>query len=278
MEYIKKSIDLVLKNIILIIPLFVAAFIPALLTVFIVGAGAVNIVPQLIQLFSDPYAMSNMDVLFRTVFQIAVATTTAASFIGLISFVLNLGAQPATMGMAIKIAKGQGITTDDMVTQMKEHFMKYLKYILAFILLVIGFSIAVAIVFGIFAFIAASIEAFWIIFLLVIALFVAIVLIGVRISLWFVAMVADDMPVWAGLKRSIDVSAQAFGTILLGIVLLSLIFGIAAGVIGFFAWIPLIGQILTAGIAAFGGAVFTVFFALIYLDKTQQQREAPEEQ
>jgi len=277
-EYMKKAFSLVSKNITVILPVLLAAFVPALIMSFMVGTTGAQIAPQIMEIVNNPEIAQDPTQLINTFAGALGKTMSGAIIIGLVALILNILAQPATIGMIVKAGKKEEVGANDILPQAKEHIVRFIIFIVVFFLLAAAFSIVVILLGLVFGAISAAIESALLSVLYAIAVVIATIYLSIKLSLWFVAMVADKLSVIEGLKQSFRATSGSFWTIIGILILLAIIFGIAGFIIGFLGWIPVIGPLLTSTVSAAGGAVMSAFLAVLYLEKTGKKEEVPAEQ
>lgn len=263
MKYFEDAFKFVTKNYLILIPIFIATLVPALLIIGTTPSTAdLQAIINDFQQYPD-YFINNPDA-FVEALRVAGIGNSASS--GAIATIMNFMAIPMTAGL-IKMGLSKGsVSINDFAVALSSNIGKYLRYFLAGI--VLGILMAVAIVLyliALLAILAAMGESgLIVIFLGFILLMVLSVTIAFFLSFWFGAMVLDDLGAIAALKKSIAIAKRCFW-ILVGIGLLLVIAeGITTGIIGFFGFIPFLPTILTAAVSAFATVVHTTFLFMIY--------------
>lgn len=263
MKYFEDAFKFVTKNYLILIPVFIATLVPALLIIgFAPSAAEIQAIFSDFQQYPD-YFLNNPDA-FVEALQVAGIGNSASS--GAIATIMNFMAIPMTAGL-IKMGLNNGsVSINDFAVALGSNIGKYLRYFLAGILL--GILLAIAIILYVIALITILVamgESGIFVFLLgLILLFVFSVSMALFLSFWFGAMVLDDLGAMAALKKSFAVAKRCFWT-LVGIgLLLAFAEGIVSAIVGFFDFIPLLPVILRTGVTAFAAVVHMVFLFMIY--------------
>jgi hypothetical protein len=269
MDYFKKSINVLIKNFLIIIPLYISIAIPQLIT----GNSLNELLGQLPAMFQsmsgggmqDPQEMASY---FLNVLQRNLAAFSAASSLGLI---LTLLAGPITVGFIKKVLKGEDAGLLHIIDLLKNNFIRYLLWIVGCIILGVIVGVACALVFGILGLLTAAIGGVGL-FLIVIIGLAAIVFgiyFGIRITLWLPAMIIDEAGIMEGLKKGFAASKGLFWT-LFGITLLV---GIASGILtfifSFLGGIPVIGPLIMAAVVTLSGFILLAFYMVVYYEKVK---------
>jgi len=266
MKYLENAIKFALKYYILIIPLYVLAVIPALIS----RAGAANALNQMRGIFNvmrDPMGqMQNPGALAGAVSSAAFASTGA----GLLGFILTILAIPATYGLIKKAMDTGNATLNDIAPAISGNIVKYLINLVGTIVLWVLFGLAAVILGLLVALFVALIKPLGIFLGVVIsiAILLAIAVISVLTSLWLPAMIVDNLDVMPALKKSFEVAKSSFWTILGITLLIYVISGVAGAIVGILNVIPLIGPIITSVIPAATGFVVYTFLMMLYREKT----------
>jgi hypothetical protein len=263
MKYFEDAFKFATKNYLILIPIFIATLVPALL---IIGAAPTTADLQAfyseLQQYPD-YFLSNPDA-FIEALRVAGFGNSASS--GAISTILNFMAIPMTAGL-IKLGLNNGsVSINDFAVALGSNIGKYLRYFLAGILF--GILLAIAIILYVVAlliiFAAMGESGIFVFFLGFLLLFIFAVTIAFFISFWFIAMVLDDLSAMAAFKKSFAVAKRCFWT-LVGIgLLLGIAQGIVSGIVGIFDFVPLLPTVLRAAVSAFAAVVNMVFLFMIY--------------
>ncbi len=262
MKYFEDAFRFVTKNYLIIIPIFIATLVPALLII-----GNAPSPADIQAIFNDfaaypDYFMSNPGAFFDALQQ-AGAGSSASS--GTISTILNIMAIPMTAGL-IKMGLSSGnVSINDFAPALSANIGKYLRFFLAIIVFFIVGVIAVVLIFIALVSVMFLSESGWVIFFLgVVLLSFGALALSVFLSFWFYAMVLDDLKVMEAFKKSFAVAKRCFWTLIGISILIALIQGLAGIVIGWFAVIPVLPTVLTSAVSAFASVVHTVFLFKIY--------------
>ncbi len=262
MKYFEDAFRFVAKNYLIIIPIFIATLVPALL---IIGSAPTAAELQAIlndfQQYPDYFA-SNPGAMIDALRQAGFGNSASS---GTISTILNFMAIPMTAGL-IKLGLETGnISINDFAPALSSNIGKYLRYFLVVLLFIILGVIAFVLFIILLITILIASESGWVIFMLGIFLitFGGIAL-SVFLSFWFYAMVLDDLKVMEALKRSFAVAKRCFWT-LIGIgILISIAEGLLGGFIGLFSGVPVLPTLLTSFVTATAAVVRMVFLFKIY--------------
>lgn len=263
MKYFEDAFKFVTKNYLILIPVFIATLVPALLII-----GSTPSAADLQAIISDfqqypDYFLNNLDATFEAL-QVAGIGNSASS--SAIATIMNFMAIPMTAGL-IKMGLNNGsVSINDFAVALGSNIGKYLRYFLAGILL--GILLAIAIILYVIALIsilaAMGDSGIFVLLFGLILLFVFAVSIAFFLSFWFGAMVLDDLGAIAALKKSFAVAKRCFWT-LVGIgLLLALAEGMVSAVVGIFDFIPLLPVILRTAVTAFAAVVHMTFLFMIY--------------
>jgi hypothetical protein len=263
MKYFEDAFKFVTKNYLLLIPIFIATLVPAILVVGSAPSAAdVQAIIAEFQQYPDYFA-NNPEALFEALRAAGIGNTASS---GAISTILNFMAIPMTAGL-IKLGLSRGnVSVNDFAPALGSNIGKYLRFFLGTILLLIVSIIALIIyVIALITMLTTMGDAG--IFVLIIGfllLFVIGFAIAIFLSFWFASMVLDDLGVMAALKKSFAIAKRCFWT-LVGIgLLIGIAEGIVGGIVGFFGFIPLLPTILTSGVSAVAATVHMVFVFMIY--------------
>lgn len=262
MKYFEDAFKFVSKNYLILIPIFIATLVPALL---VIGSSpsATELQSMLIEFQQYPdYFLNNPDAIFEAL-NINIANFASG---GAISTILNFMAIPMTAGL-IKLGLNKSeVSINDFAPALSTNIGKYLRYFLAGILLGLVIAVALIIYVVILALILNSLGDSGV-FVLLFGILLLIVFgfsISFFLAFWFAAMVLDDLGAMAALKKSFAVAKRCFWT-LVGIgLLLGLVQGVVSSIVGFFAFIPLLPMILNNLIVAVAAVVHMTFLFMIY--------------
>lgn len=259
MKQLEKSIKLLLKNYLIILPLFVATVIPA-----VIERGDV-LLPGFVRMLNYFREPGNIKVM-PTVFSM-LKTLYSAQSTGIVGFILQFFAIPATIGMIIRAINGETASIEDITPSTKGYIKQYLIYWGASLVVSLGLSTAAILSGAMIAGLTLLFSGFRI-FLLVIMYFtmlIVVVFITVLLSLWLPAMVVDDLNVLDAAKKSIEYMKNSF----ISILTIYLIVNIAAGILQFiisiaFGWIPVFGDIANSLVPSITAALLLTYYIIEY--------------
>ncbi|MHC1735717.1 MAG: hypothetical protein AB9921_08645 [Erysipelotrichaceae bacterium] len=257
MKYLKAAFDFLVKHWIVLVPVFVATFIPALL--IRPSAGNLREVWQEFSLNSEFY-LANTEAM-RALFDSARTGTNSG---GMFATILNLAAFPMTAGLIKLGLTGENVTFNDFTTALSENIVKYLKLIFGGILLGLAVGL-VSVIYVIVTFMVTfsgdNLNLFALIGLLL--LLVLVLAVGaVFFTFWFAAMVLDDLTVMNAIKKSFASVKRCFWTVVGITLLIQILTNILSSIAGGFSGIPLIGALLSSVVAT-GSTVLTMAFTFI---------------
>ena len=272
MKYLEKAFHFLIKNYFLMVPLFIVAVLPSLIAA--AGASALGanmgeiwlIIQNLEDFLEEPMK------LMEAIGPMLIATVGLAGLGGFLAFVLNFVAYPATGGMIKKGMKTGRTDLSDFSPSLSEYFKTYFMYWvgkLVFGIIVGIIAIILFVILGIIAGMLGRVVGIILAVLGVLAMGVVGIAITILVTLWFPAMVIDNLAVVDGFKKSIEVAKSNFWT-LLGIgLLVTVASAIVGGIVGLIVgWIPFIGTIIAQVIPTFATVLILVFQFMLYADRT----------
>lgn len=266
MSYLERSIKFLMRYYMLAIPLFIITAIPALSG----GLGSLTLIGSLGTMFktiNDPYMLMQDPGGLITALMSSFALMAGGGFL---AFVLNFAAIPATYGMINKALDTNHADLNDFVPSLQQNIVKYVLYWVGTIAVGLVCGLAGIILIVLLGLLIAALKWFGI-FIAVIAGLAAVavgIAIGVLLSLWFAAMVIDDLDVVSALKKSVETAKSSFWT-LLGIgLLVALASSIISGILSFIGIIPVLGPVILSVIPTAASFLMTVFYILVYRDKS----------
>ncbi len=284
MKYLEKAFHFLIKNYVLMVPLFIVAALPSL----IATAGAATLGANMGEIWTImqdlDYFLSNPKELMEEIGPMLFATIGIAGIGGFLAFILNFVAYPATGGMIKKGIETGRTDLSDFSPSLSEHFKTYFMYWLG--KLVFGFIVGIIaiILFVILGVIVGRLGRIGMLlaFLGALAIGLVAIVIAILVTLWFPAMIIDNLGIVDGFKKSIEVAKSNFWTLLGIAVLVSIASTIVGGIVGMIVgWIPFIGTIIVQVIPTFATVLILVFQFMLYADnsgKNNTPDEAPEVQ
>jgi len=270
MKYLEKTVNFIIKNYLLAIPLWAMQVIPAVL-----GSRTVSLLSDAgrwMSLLSDPSAMRDPVEILGIISSIMPLFVGA----GIISFVLAFVVLPATYGMINKAAATGHADLNDFVPALKENIVKYILYWLG--TLVVFFIIGIAMFLVILLLSLLVILLKWFGIIIAVLAFIAILIlsfvINALLGLWFPSMVIENLSVFDALKKSISIVSKN----LLVVVGITLLISVASAIVGFILSfldiIPVIGPIITSIIPALSSFALFTFYIMIYREKSSMDSAA----
>ena len=265
MKYFENALSFLGKFFVLILPLYLLYAIPSLFN----GIGTTINYGKYLSTFRsltmDPMRIQNPTEIIRLFTGIFIAAAGAS----LLGFILEFLIKPATFGMVKKALETSNSDLNDFVPELKINLVKYIVYWIGNLLLWLVFAIAASIAVLVFVLLAAVLGriGYILLALIIFCLVLAGIVLGILTSLWFPAMVVENLDIVAALKKSFKVAAGSFWTIL-GMTLLIWLIGAVAGfILGFLGFIPLLGSLIVSIIPAVTGFIMIVFYMMLYRDK-----------
>lgn len=264
MKYLKDAIRFLIKNWLIAVPLFVCLAIPALLTN---TASSIADFTKVWSSLSDPSQLTNLSQFFT----LAGIILPAAVGGGILSFVFQFVSMPATYGL-VNNGLDTGKSDLNQIGQaISTNFVKYVMYFVG--MLLIGLALGIVSLILMLIFIVTRSIPLMVLFFVIIG--IAAIIISVLLSLWFSAMVVDNLDVFAAAKKSIEIVRSCFWTVV-GILLLVTISGnIVSAIFSFLHYIPLLGPIILSAVPTATTSILIVFYMLLYREKTGKYNFAP---
>ena len=269
MKYLENAFKFLGKFYLLLLPLFIAIAIPAIIS----GSGSVAMSNQITEFMmpmqqdptlfeSSAFWVGLLDVMKPFLIKIGIASV--------ISFVLMLIIMPATYGMVNKALATGNADLSDFVPELKNNFLKYIIYGLASIAVSLVVVIAIGIIVGICVAALYAAKALGIILIVIfsMALIVFLFAFSYLIVLWFPAMVADDLGVFDALKKSISVVKPYFWPMVGITLLIGIGGGVAGGALSMASTIPVVGPLLSSIPSVLIQFIMIIFYFEVYRDKT----------
>ncbi|AEV69561.1 hypothetical protein [Acetivibrio clariflavus] len=278
MKYLENAFKFLGNFFLLVIPLFIAIAIPSIISGPSKDALSKQYTEIIMTMAKDPTLMqnsSNLIELFSTL--ISFLPPIILGFI--LTIILRIIVNPATYGMVNKALETGNVDLNDFVPEMKNNIGKYILYALSYI----GIYFAIFFLSAILSFIFSSITTIsttlgiTLLILFSIALFIGLFVFSYLISLWFPAMVSDNLGVGDGLKKSISVVKSYFWPIVGISILVAIGSGILSAIAGFLKGIPVLGHVVLSFISALVEFIMIVFCFEVYRDKTGKNEGMNEE-
>lgn len=256
MKYLENAVKFLVKNWKIALPLYILMVIPALIT------GTANSLTNFTKVWSaasDPSQIADFGKVFA-LFGLILPMVVGG---GILSFICQFISMPATYGMVNRGLETGNSSLNDIGQAISVNFVKYVMYFVGTLVLWLAFTVASAVLIGIFA----LIRLYVIVVLLFIIIAVAALVLSVLISFWFSAMVVDNLTVIDAVKKSFEIAKSCFWTII-GITLLVWIAGAILGaILSIFSGIPLLGPIIVTVAPAAVAFIMIVFYLIVYRDK-----------
>jgi hypothetical protein len=276
MKHLENAFKFILKNYIAAVPLFVALAIPALISqsgVFVMGG-----------IFRTLYkVLTNVDTLRKPLDLIGelvplfLTTAGIAGIAGIVGTLLKFAAMPATAGMVKKGVAGEPVKLDDTLPMIKEHLAQYVIYWVGNLVVSIVLAVVFLIPVVIFSALILLLKGFGVLllFIVILAEIAAGIAVATLLSLWFPAMIIDNMSVVDAAKKSVGIVKKNFWIVLGITVLIAIVGGIASSIVNaIFGFIPLIGAVVATVVPALVEVVRMAFYFMFYRGETEGQPQA----
>lgn len=273
MKHLENAFKFILKNYIAAVPLFVALAMPALISqsgVFVMGG-----------IFRALYkVLTNVDTLrspFALIGELVPLFIATAGIAGIVGTLLKFAAMPATAGMVKKGVAGELVKLDDTVPMIKEHFAQYVIYWVGNLVVSIVLGIVFMILVLIFGALTLLLKGFgvFLLFIVILAEIAAGIAVATLLSLWFPAMIIENMSVVDAAKKSVEIVKKNFWIILGITVLIAIVGGITSSIVSaIFGFIPLIGAVVATVVPALVEVVRMAFYFMFYRGETGGQPRA----
>ncbi|NLD46504.1 MAG: hypothetical protein GX660_04805 [Clostridiaceae bacterium] len=273
MKYLENSFRFFGKFFLLAIPMYIMFAVPQIL----MSPALLKIQESAMEIGNNPESFANLQMqemleMFASIYMEALpmmGLSIAASFI------LGLIIIPATYGVINKALSTGKADLTDFLSEFLHNIGKYILYYIGLILVSILLTIVIAVLIGLFVLMSKAIGALGVVLsvLIGIAVFLALLAFGFMLVYWFPAMVADNKGVFQGLKSSISVAKSYFWPTVGISLLISVGSAIAGAVVGGVQFIPVLGPLVVSIPAAVAQFITTVFYIIVYRDKTGKVEE-----
>ncbi len=262
MKYLESALKFLIKNWILAVPLFVLVALAALLGRTFTAAASLRSLWLAYGNIGQLSSPGNIFPFLQTILPVAAGG-------GILTFIFNFIAIPATYGLVNKSLDTGHAGLNDIGSAISGNFAKYVMYILGVIVVSVALGLASFIILLVMVLITAAFKPFIIVTIIIaIALTVAIIIIMLLLSLWLPAMIVDGLDLAAAAKKSVEIVRSCF-LMVLGITLLVGIgCGIAGSIIGWLGLIPFLGKIITSIVPAAQSFIMITFLLIVYRERT----------
>ncbi|NJD04633.1 MAG: hypothetical protein FIA99_19010 [Ruminiclostridium sp.] len=263
MKYLESAVKFLLKYWILAVPLFVLTAVASLVSG--VGLAAAQF-SQLWTTFGNPAQLTDPGSLIKTIPLVLPAIVGG----GILAFIFNFIAIPATYGLVNKGLESGNAGLNDIGSAVSQNFVKYVMYFIGTLVLGIAAIIALLIVTLLLGLILSLLGGFGAVLLTIImlAIFIAVIVFLVLLSMWLSAMVVDNLDVVAAAKKSIEVVKTSFWTVLGITILVAIVCAIVGFILNLLVIIPLLGPIIASIVPTVQTFVMIVFLLMLYREKT----------
>ncbi|HOQ00871.1 MAG TPA: hypothetical protein PK604_08630 [Acetivibrio clariflavus] len=269
MKYLENAFKFLGNFFLMVIPLFIAIAIPTIIS----GPSKDALTRQYMEIV---LAMTTNTGLVENSSDLAELFSTLNTFyppiiLGLIvTIILRIIVNPATYGMVNKALETGNAGLGDFLSEMKNNIGKFILYALANIGIYFAIFFVSAILSYIFIFITSvsTVLGITLLILFTLALCIGIFVFSYLISLWFPAMVSDNLSLGDGLKKSISVVKSYFWPIVGIKILVTIGSGILSAFAGYLKAIPVLGYVVLSFISAIVEFILIVFYFEVYRDKT----------
>ncbi len=257
MKYLENVLLFARKHYILALPLFLINVVASL-----AGKPSTGFMSGIMNSFSG---MNSMSGFLDTPFAIPgiLLASGLISIAVLLKTVLSAASTPGTYGMINSSL--ENVKCDpfkDFIVELKKHFVKYIIYWIANSIFWIILVLSLLLITGL-SFAAGGSKTF---ILIILGTFVIVgaIYIGINMSLWFPAMVADDLNVISALKKSFRIVNGNFWMVLGVNMLLSLGASLIGSLVSILDQVPFIGIIARALPSTLSSFILMIFYMIFY--------------
>lgn len=272
MKYLENSFKFFGKFFLLAIPMYIMIAVTQLLM-----TPALRLMEERMNEIQSSLIFSNFEYteIFKMIYDIYMEALPTMILAMIASLVLGFLVNPATFGVINKALSTGKADLTDFLSEFLKNIGKYFLYLLGTIVLVILLTVVFVIFFGLLALLSKAIGVLGIILsiLFEVAAFLALIAFVFMLSYWFPAMVTDNKGVFQGLKSSISVAKSYFWPTVGISVLIGIASWIAGMVLENFRMIPVAGPMLISIPQALAQFIMTVFFMIVYREKTGKVEE-----
>lgn len=283
MKYLEEAFKFLGKNYIIALPLVVLS---AIANIFVVigSTGVSKNMMEFVTKYSNQMMSGSMDYYDSTAFMneyINMLTSGSFGWLvfgGILSIIFAIIYLPITYGLVNKTMETGKADLKDTGEVLTKNVGKYLLMIL----LSLGAGVAFSIIFGVIFAVLIAISTvtpivILIIVLLALALLVFSIFISIKLSLWFTAMVVENLSLIDALKKSFRTTKGRFWPIL-GITLLVQICGSVVGMLfSLFNLIPIVGAVISSLVPSSVAFIMIVYYIALYRDANGINAQLPVE-
>lgn len=190
---------------------------------------------------------------------------------GFLATALYFIVDPVTYGLVNKSLDGQAADLQrDSVPLLRKNLIKYVFYFIGKFVVAAAVFIVFLIVLALFALITLVLKGLGVFLATIVftALVAATVILFTLLSLWFPAMLLDDLSVKDAAKKSVELVKPSFWTILAFTLIVVIAASAVRGILFFLSYIPLLGSLLLAAIPAAQAFIMATFYLTVYREKT----------
>lgn len=268
MKYLEKSLRLLAKNYVILLPFLVATALPG-----IIERGDV-LVPgfvKVLELFKNPGEVRVVPYVLLMMKDLILSQST-----GFLGFIFKFAAIPATIGMIIKVTNGLDAAVDDIIPSISRYFKQYLLYWAG--TLALGFLAGMFVLLAglLIAAVTALISGFKLFFLvcLFFGLLVITVVLSVFLCFWFPAMAVDNLNLLDAAKKSFETAQKSFLLVIGVFTLVNIIGGLIQLLLSVIVgWIPILGSLTVSIAPTVTTVLLYMFYVVVYRSKTGRDTE-----
>lgn len=275
MKQLEKAIKLLLKNYMIILPLFAAIVIPAIIE------GGDVLLPGFIRVMKYFRTPENIKVM-PTVLSM-LKTFFSARSTGVLGFIFQFIAMPAAIGMLLKSLGGGQAGPEDIAPSIKGCLKQYMIYWAGSFTVSLSLSFASIMIGLLISVLTLAFSGFRIFLLVILYLVMVLVraLVVILLSLWLPAMFVDNLKILDAAKKSIELMKHSFISILKVYLAVNITAGILQVLIRVcFGWIPVFGDISGSLLPAAASALLLTYYFIEYrraVGKEEQIIRNPED-
>ncbi len=284
MEKIRTALKTLGGNWILLLPVYVARLIPALLSIYLFTEMSESLTGMLSveEIGETQYVLENYWQVTKDFYEANQDYIVASMLVGLFGLILNFVAMPATFGMVRQsLMEGEKPGASQILPNAGKYFVKYLLYrISKFALWILVFLGVMAIFAGV-AFVGSMIDeamAVLLVMLLGLIFILGIFALYLILKLWFPAMVLEETGVFDGLQQAFQKSKVCFWPLLAGFLGVSVIGWIGNMLVNLFIGdIQLLDLVLTPVIPGIVTVILMIYYFLLYQESKEELVKSREE-
>ena len=277
MDQVKKSVRALKEHPVLLLPIYIARLLPALLGVLIFQQISDDLINMLSveEIGETQYVLENYGQVTRDFLEANQSFILASLLIALLGLLLSFVAVPATYGMArALLVNHEKPAPSDILPKAGKYFGRYLLFRICQLALWIFALIFAGAATGVLIFLGSLADqglALLLGLLAVVFFFIAGLLLNLIIKLWFPGMVLKEIGVLEGLQQAFIKSKILFWPLAAGFLVIRILAWIANMIVGLFVGdIPYLDPLLSNVIPAIAATLLILFYMGLYLSTEKE--------